>query len=625
MSNQNYLRKYFEAFPLKNIFFSEDGLRAFFIEETTSGERVLKGLDCKTECKTETDDAVLRIEDAELLSPENFAGRAIVPAGYSARFNRVFFLLDQANEEKYNLYSLDLDLPFSARRLKQLTQVEHALSPKITDSEIWFLNRQAAKEKGQFNTSLCSLDLATQNVKTYGSDETWDYKLNYATVRPYGENTVVAFLDLKGQRQKLQLFSIDLQSWNKEPLLPDSMISNGNWFAARPITNDIVYFQSNVSGFENIYEINLETRALKQVTNLKEKNNCGVISDGENPVVFVSTEDLKKRTTTTILSTLGHDILFKEESLGEIVFISLPQALWVRQTSMTTGSLYRRLHPSPRAQFAPTQADMNELIHCTREALSYKSFDGLEIPALLFMPRGKLKGALIISFYGGNDTYSQHYQMFLEHGIAVLSPAVRGSWGWPKAWEDLIRGDLGGNEILDVIWGARLLRDRLKLPENRIIVEGGSHGGYATLRTMTFPNPYSGFDTSFNFAGGICWAGFADLVKFYEDSWISDWLVDFLGPFDEAKYRDRSPVQHMDKLRGPLYISHGANDRRVPISTITECVEKLPKTPYKHRVIVQDGEGHGAAGVENEIKHLAQMFDTINEWLESVDSVHASN
>jgi dipeptidyl aminopeptidase/acylaminoacyl peptidase len=142
---------------------------------------------------------------------------------------------------------------------------------------------------------------------------------------------------------------------------------------------------------------------------------------------------------------------------------------------------------------------------------------------------------------------------------------------------------------------------------------------------MTFPNPYNGIDTSFNFAGGICWAGFADLNKFYEDSWISDWLVDFLGPFDEAKYRDRSPVHHMEKLRGPLYISHGANDRRVPISTMTESIERLAGTPYQHRVIIQDGEGHGAAGVENEIKHLAQMFDTIDEWLKGVDSVHASN
>ena len=58
---------------------------------------------------------------------------------------------------------------------------------------------------------------------------------------------------------------------------------------------------------------------------------------------------------------------------------------------------------------------------------------------------------------------------------------------------------------------------------------------------------------------------------------------------------------------------------------MTEFIERLAGTPYQHRVIIQDGEGHGAAGVENEVKHLAQMFDTINEWLEGVDSVHASN
>ena len=65
MGSSLNLRKYFEAFPLKNIFFSEDGQRAFFIEELATGERRLKGLDSHTE----TNDTVLKIANAEVLSP----------------------------------------------------------------------------------------------------------------------------------------------------------------------------------------------------------------------------------------------------------------------------------------------------------------------------------------------------------------------------------------------------------------------------------------------------------------------------------------------------------------------------------------------------------------------------
>jgi dipeptidyl aminopeptidase/acylaminoacyl peptidase len=258
----------------------------------------------------------------------------------------------------------------------------------------------------------------------------------------------------------------------------------------------------------------------------------------------------------------------------------------------------------------------SSLVHSTYEFTKYQSFDGLEIPSYLIVPKGKIKGAIITAFYGGRNYYNYHYQILAELGFICLSPAVRGSWGHGKHWENMIKGDLGGSEILDIVWGGKFLEQKFSLQPSQIGIEGGSHGGYSTLRALTLPQGFKGQDSKYPFGFGICWAGFADLVDFYKNSNIPDWLANMLGPYEKNQelYLDRSPVNHFEELCAPLFITHGTQDSRVPPSTMNGFIEKLKNSEIPHFIYNMSGQGHTGGSIDERIDEYEKMF----HFLESV-------
>ncbi len=123
---------------------------------------------------------------------------------------------------------------------------------------------------------------------------------------------------------------------------------------------------------------------------------------------------------------------------------------------------------------------------------------------------------MITSFYGGGNYFDVRQQIYCEAGISWLSPAVRGSAGFGKEFGALNDGDLGGNEIIDLFYGARYLEGKLGLDPAQIGVTGGSHGGYATMRALTFPAATNGRNESYDFGFGMNHAGFSSIVTFYD-------------------------------------------------------------------------------------------------------------
>ena len=143
--------------------------------------------------------------------------------------------------------------------------------------------------------------------------------------------------------------------------------------------------------------------------------------------------------------------------------------------------------------------DLKEkLVHSTVERLEIPTFDvdsltGKQriLHAYLFKPKNPLpenKSLLMVeSFYGGENRYSSEYQILNQAGIYVLSASPRGSAGFGRDFAAMNDHDLGGNETLDIIYVSRYVADKLSIPSQRVGVFGMSHGGYETMRLMTFP------------------------------------------------------------------------------------------------------------------------------------------
>ncbi len=267
----------------------------------------------------------------------------------------------------------------------------------------------------------------------------------------------------------------------------------------------------------------------------------------------------------------------------------------------------------------------SKMVQCDVEAVTFPTHDidpatgeARLLNGFLYSPREALEApaARITAFYGGSNSFRTDNEIFCEAGIATLSPAVRGARGYGSAFYQLNDGDLGGDEIVDLFAGARFLEGR-GYSSDRIGVFGGSHGGYATMRALTFPPETNGHDDSYPFGFGISHAGFSNILTFYEDCNIPDWVILEAGdPATEAdKLLDRSPISHADKLTGPLMMTHGANDNRVPVRESRQMKEACEAAGVDCHYVEIDGQGHGIKGLANEQFLYSERFSFLERVL----------
>jgi dipeptidyl aminopeptidase/acylaminoacyl peptidase len=237
----------------------------------------------------------------------------------------------------------------------------------------------------------------------------------------------------------------------------------------------------------------------------------------------------------------------------------------------------------------------------TMKPVTYKSSDGLEIPAYLTLPKGvpgKNLPALIIP-HGGpwardNWGYSAFAQFFANRGYAVLSPNFRGSTGYGKKFLDAGNKQWGRKMQDDVTWGAKYLVAEGIADPKRIGILGGSYGGYATLAGVTFtPDLY---------AAAVDIVGPSNLITLLESIppyWepIRKLFYERMGdpntPEGKALLTERSPLTYADKIKTPLLVVQGANDPRVNKREADQIVIALRDRNYPVEYLVAPDEGHG--------------------------------
>ena len=229
-----------------------------------------------------------------------------------------------------------------------------------------------------------------------------------------------------------------------------------------------------------------------------------------------------------------------------------------------------------------------------------KSFDGEEIPYFLYLPKtGKAPYPTIVYFHGGPEGqfrpgFAAQFQYYLSKGIAVVAPNVRGSSGYGKRYMDLDNYKLRMNSVRD---GGAILEDLVKSgisKPNRFIASGGSYGGFMTVASMAqFADDY---------ICGIDNVGVVDLINFLENT------SNYRRHLREAEYgplTDReflasiSPTNMAEKINGELFVFHGANDPRVPVSDAYILIDKLKKAGKKVQQHIFEDEGHGYRKKEN--------------------------
>lgn len=595
---QKYLdqiEKYLQAQQVQKTFLADNQKDLFYFKTEGAGI-FLYHLDLSTQGE------VVDLTLARKVLADDFSKDSVEFEKYFADLKFLYISLDQKNNEFSNLYRLDLNPAIP--QLEKLTNVRDAKWPRWTQDHqiIYFINRYPI-ENGLFRNEFYKLNTATGVQTLLFDDQEWIYKVGWGGFKlSEDEKFLILSVDKNNKREHTNLIKYEIaeiNSWTlpahpPEPkrLLLDTMEDGGNYFI-RSISNDGFYFRSDSNKFNNVYYFDLKTETITALTEKKWVNiSMGYFKFGQDEFLVV-TEPLKSENRTQIWMWNLTTRQMIEKKLSGNYSVSQGQGYFLKTAIDQVPTFYVFNEKLELTQsYAKFVGD--NLIHGTYEIMNYPSFDGLEISAYFVKPKVPLKAVAVISFYGGENYYHFYEQLFLENGIGIFSPAVRGSWGWGRDWEDHLKHDLGGKEILDVIWAAKYISQHASLPENRIGLWGASHGGYATLRALTLPNDFGGVDSKFDFGFGICECGFADLEDFHKTSRIADWLVDLLGAYPEKTelYRERSPSNYFENLKAPLFLRHGTTDSRVPLSTVQGFIDKLQNSKIKHDVMIQKDQGH---------------------------------
>ncbi|HLZ30471.1 MAG TPA: S9 family peptidase [Chloroflexota bacterium] len=253
---------------------------------------------------------------------------------------------------------------------------------------------------------------------------------------------------------------------------------------------------------------------------------------------------------------------------------------------------------------------------CEPEHIQYPTFDDRQIPGLFYPTASATPGPCVVFVHGGPEgqyrpTFQPVVQGLVAAGFAVLAPNVRGSSGYGRTYLHLDDVRQRMDSVADLASAVAWLRATGRADPKRIAIYGGSYGGFMVLAALTtFPDLW---------AAGVDLVGISNFVTFLENT----------GPWRrhlrEAEYgsleRDRdfleqiSPINHVEQIRAPLLVIHGANDPRVPIGETEQMVSRLRSLGRTVEFLRLEDEGHQIAKLKNKLVAYPMAVDFLQRHL----------
>jgi len=238
-----------------------------------------------------------------------------------------------------------------------------------------------------------------------------------------------------------------------------------------------------------------------------------------------------------------------------------------------------------------------------------KSHDGLTIPINVYLPRfaAKRKNPVIVAYHGGpawsyEIRWSAFARYFMDQGYVWVEPNVRGSTGFGRAYEEADNGPKRLDAFKDIEASARWVAAQPWADKDRMVVYGGSYGGYTTLIALTRQAEL--------WRAGVNLFGVANMKTFMATTTglIREiFLLEFGDPDKDAAFLDSiSPLRDADRIVDPLFVYAGANDPRVPLGESDQIVETLRARKVPVEYMVKDNEGHSLARRENQVEFMVR-------------------
>jgi len=249
------------------------------------------------------------------------------------------------------------------------------------------------------------------------------------------------------------------------------------------------------------------------------------------------------------------------------------------------------------------------------QLVRYPSFDSLEIPALLYLPRGYVQGQpipFVVYAHGGPTQQSVPkfigtFQYLLANGYGIFAPNPRGSTGYGR--EFMMADDYKNRQasLLDYKAGVDWLVDNSYTAPGMIGIRGGSYGGYVVLGMITeYPDLFS---------AAMSVVGIANFETFLQNTQAyrrRNREAEY-GPLSDPEFlREISPIHKAHLIKTPLLVAHGANDSRVPVGETRQIIQAVREDGGVVDSLIFADEGHGIKKRHNQItmyRRMVEFFD----------------
>ena len=251
--------------------------------------------------------------------------------------------------------------------------------------------------------------------------------------------------------------------------------------------------------------------------------------------------------------------------------------------------------------------------------VKYKSFDGLEIPAFLYLPPNweKNKGNIpfVIHFHGGPESqfrpyFQRHFNYLLLNGYGILAPNVRGSSGYGKEYKDMDNYKKRMDSVKDGYYAAKYLIDQGYTKKGKIGIKGGSYGGFMVMALVTeYPDMWGAAQEG---------VGIVDFLNFLKNTkaYRRKLRESEYGPLSDPEFlKSVSPINKIDRIKSPLMVVHGKNDPRVPVSEAYLIIDNLKKRGIAVEALIFPDEGHSVRKRKNLLKRYRTMVEFFDKHL----------
>ena len=495
---------------------------------------------------------------------------------WSNKGDKFAFYSTKRNQKDWDIYISDMGNPTEAKLVHQEggTWVPMDWSPN--DKKLLLLKYVSINESYLHILEIKSGKLTQVNP---GAD-----KVSYSDA-VWSKNGKGLFLTTDEGSEFLRLKYYDIKK-NKFNVLTDDIPWDVSQLSISKKRNQIA-FVTNENGISKLYTLNTKSKKYKAVKNLPVGQIYGMRfnPDGKRLGLVINTP----------------------QTPGDIYVQSLTKDVSLeRWTYSEVGGL-------------------NTATLVVPELIQYDTFDKVDgkrrkIPAFYYKPnKGEGPFPVVINIHGGPESqykpfFSSTMQYFVnELGIAVLAPNVRGSSGYGKSYVKLDNGYKREDSVKDIGSLLEWISEQSELDAERVVVYGGSYGGYMVLSSMTHYND--------KLIGGIDVVGISNFVSFLENT------KEYRRDLRRVEYGDEripemrefltriSPVTNVGKISKPLLVVQGLNDPRVPVGESEQMVEAIRNNGSPVWYLLGKDEGHGFRKKINRDFYLNSVVLFLEEYL----------